>query len=159
VLGGERFTAVFSSALARAREGAAIACGDRLEVNALAAFNEVDFGHWEGLTREEIAARDPENYCRWQESRGLFHYPGGESRAEFHARVVGGLRQVLERHRGGHLLLVVHRGVIASILSELLDLDHERRIALHIDLGSLHAVAANRAGWHAEVLNRIDHLR
>lgn len=158
VLIGQRFTGVFSSMLSRSREGAEIACAGRFPVTPLAALNDVNFGEWEGLTREEIALRDPENYCRWQESKGLFHYPGGESRAEFHARVIAGVREVLDRHRRGHVLLVVHRGVIASILAELLGLDHQRRAALHIDLGSLHTVAANRTGWHAEVLNRIDHL-
>ena len=75
-LAGERFDAVFSSRLQRARRGAGLVARGGLEPTPVAAFDEVDFGRWEGWTREEIAARDPEDFRRWQQAPETFVYPG-----------------------------------------------------------------------------------
>jgi len=157
-LAHERFDALLSSRLLRSRHGAALVARRRLEPRSLAAFDEVDFGNWEGWTREEIAARDPENYRRWQEQAETFAYPGGEHRPAFHRRVAAGLGAVLADPPGRNLLVVVHRGVIAVILSELLHLTPGERRGLEIDLGSIHVVARRASAWDAESLNRVDHL-
>lgn len=157
-LANERFDALLSSRLLRSRHGAALVARQRLEPQPLAAFDEVDFGNWEGWTREEIAARDPENYRRWQEQAESFAYPGGEHRPAFYRRVADGLGGVLADPPGQNLLVVVHRGVIAIILAELLGLTPEVRRGLEIDLGSIHVVARCPSGWQAERLNRVDHL-
>lgn len=157
-LGGECFDAAFSSRLSRSRDGARIVTAGVCPVEAMAAFDEVDFGRWEGWTREEIAARDPEEFARWRAGDDSYRYPGGESRLIFGARVGGGLREILARHDGGHLLMVLHRGVIAMLLAELLGLDRERRLALGIDLASIHVVSARHGRWGADCLNRTDHL-
>ncbi len=155
-LAHERFDAVLSSRLRRSRDGAALVA--RLDPVAYAGFDEVHFGRWEGWTREEIAARDPENYGRWQRQPEAFTYPGGECRQSFHRRVAAGLSQVLADPPGPNLLMVMHRGVIAVILTELLGLAPAERRRLAIDLGSIHIVAQRADGWQSEVLNRIDHL-
>ena len=155
---GERFDALYSSRLSRSREGARLVAGDRLAAVPVAAFDEVDFGRWEGWTREEIAARDAAQYRRWQEAPEEFVYPEGECRQAFRRRVVAGLTELLATATGANHLLVVHRGVIAIILAELLQLAPDQRRHLEIDLGSIHVVARHGAGWTAEHLNRVDHL-
>ena len=159
-LAGERFDAVLSSRLIRSREGASIVTADRLAVRPIAAFDEVNFGRWEGWTREEIAERDPEEYARWQAAiaSGVFQYPEGESRAAFDQRVRAGLAEVLADAGPGHLLMVLHRGVIAGILTELLRLTPALRAGLDIALGSIHVVARGANIWQLHVDNRIDHL-
>jgi broad specificity phosphatase PhoE len=157
-LAREDFDAVLSSRLHRARRGAALVAGRRLIPQPLAAFDEVNFGAWEGWTLEEIAARDPDNYRRWRAEPETFAYPGGECRQAFHRRVAAGVSALLADPPGRHLLLVVHRGVIAVILAELLALPAAVRRALAIDLGSIHVVARHDGGWRPEVLNRTDHL-
>ena len=155
-LAHERFDAVLSSRLQRARRGAALLtpCASR----PVAEFDEVHFGRWEGWTHDEIAARDPDNYRRWQSDPESFVYPDGECRQSFYRRVADGLGELLAAPPGDNLLLVVHRGVIAVILAELLGLAPTARRRLAIDLGSIHVVARRGGGWQAEVLNRIDHL-
>lgn len=157
-LARERFDAVLSSRLQRSRDGAALVAGHRFAPRPLAAFDEVDFGDWEGWTREEIAARDPENYRRWQTQPEDFVYPGGECRQTFHRRVAAGVADLLADPPGGSILVVVHRGVIAVALTELLRLSPTARRGLEIDLGSIHVVTRSAEAWEAEVLNCVDHL-
>jgi broad specificity phosphatase PhoE len=152
-LAGERFDAVYSSRLARARRGAALVAGRA--PTPIAAFDEVDFGRWEGLTRAEIAARDPDAYARWQAAPECFVYPDGECRRAFHARVAAGLADLLAAPAGARLLLVVHRGVIAVALAELLRLAPAERRALDIALGSIHVLARAGDGWRAERMNAV----
>jgi len=158
-LAAERFDAVLCSRLCRSRDGAALVARAGHTPQPIAAFDEVDFGHWEGWTREEIAARDPEHYRRWQRAPENFVYPGGECRQRFRRRVADGMAGLLADAPGDNLLIVVHRGVIAVILAELLGLSPRERRALAIDLGSIHVVARRAAGWRAECLNRVDHLQ
>jgi len=155
-LADERFDAVLSSRLQRARRGAALVA--RREPSPVAEFDEVDFGRWEGWTRDEIAARDPDNYRRWQDDPERFVYPDGECRQSFYRRVAEALDGLVASPPGVNLLLVVHRGVIAVILAELLALAPHARRRLAIDLGSIHVVERRGAGWQAAVLNRVDHL-
>ncbi len=154
-LAGERFAAVFSSGLCRSREAAEMIASDGVQVIAIAEFNEVCFGRWEGWTREEIIARDAEHYRLWQQSDESFCYPEGESRSAFRERVVAGMAHVLPMQSGGNILLVVHKGVIAVILAELLRLAPTDRKALGIELGSIHEIAREGDGWRALYLNRM----
>lgn len=157
-LAGEVFDAVFSSRLRRSREAAALIADGRAAVTAMAEFDEVNFGRWEGWTREEIAARDPEQYRAWQQNGGDFSYPDGESRPAFGARVARGLSLVFNDHRPENALMVLHRGVIGNILAELLQLPPAARARLAIDLASIHVVRIQNGCWGAEALNRVDHL-
>jgi broad specificity phosphatase PhoE len=80
-------------------------------------FAEIDFGAFEGLTRAEIAAHDPEWFAAY-EARRHTCYPGGETLGGFAARVRAGLARTLGT--GGDVLVVAHRGVIRHIADELL---------------------------------------
>ena len=155
-LNGETFAAVYASELSRAVEAAAIISGPR--VVRIAGFNEIDFGRWEGLTAQEIERRDPQDYARWMANRGDFTYPGGESTAGLRERVVPALRDVLATAPSGNLLFVVHKGVIRSILAELLSLDDAQRRGITVALASIHVINGGNARWRAEVLDRTDHL-
>ncbi len=53
------------------RDAAAIATDDRLR--------EISWGDWDGLTFEEIEARDPGELARRRDGRGDQRPPGGES--------------------------------------------------------------------------------
>jgi broad specificity phosphatase PhoE len=79
---------------------------------------EIHFGEWEGLTREEIAARAPALFEDWQAGKEGFEYPGGEARASFQARIAGVVERLLagpDRFVGG----VLHKGVIREIARQL----------------------------------------
>ena len=156
-LDGRPFAAVYASTLSRAVEAARIVGGTDA-VRCLPGFDEIHFGDWEGLTAAEIRDRDPDHFARWQQHAGDFQFPGGESTAGFRDRVVRTLHAVLAEAPAGDLLFVVHKGVIRSVLVELLQLDEPARQALRVELASIHAVKRRAGGWQALVLDRTDHV-
>ena len=87
----ECFDLVVASALRRSWQAAAIVAAGA-PVRLEHGFNEIDFGRWEGLTKEEIEASDPVPYADWQAKVEDFEFPGGETRADFRARVEQGPR-------------------------------------------------------------------
>lgn len=117
-LSREVFDLVVASPLRRSWEAAWIVAGGapvRLESD----FREIDFGRWEGMTRQEIEAADPVLYAEWQARAAGFAFPGGEPREQFRARVLRGLER-LEGSGAAGVLLVVHKGPIRTIGEQLL---------------------------------------
>lgn len=116
-LGREVFGTVAASPLRRSWQSAWIASRGT-SVSLVPEFREVDFGRWEGMTREEIQASDPILYEDWQKGGEGFEYPGGEARADFRARVLVGLDK-LQAGDARSALLVLHKGVIRVIAESL----------------------------------------
>lgn len=116
-LAREVFDLVVASPLARAWQSARILSGGapvRLEGD----FREIDFGRWEGLTKEEIELADPVLYREWQARVAGFEFPGGEARADFRARVLRGLES-LEQSGARSALVVAHKGVVRTVVEKL----------------------------------------
>ena len=111
---GETFETVWASSLRRAWESAQIIAPSqpiRLEFD----FREIDFGRWEGLTREEIAVADPKLHADWQNKKRDFEFPDGETRADFRARIRRGLEK-LRATEASSALVVAHKGVVRTLL-------------------------------------------
>jgi broad specificity phosphatase PhoE len=172
--GASGFAPVFTSPLVRATEAARIIAGRDAAAIAIEEFAEVDFGLFEGLTGEEIAARYPEEFRRWNANRlgPDFVYPEGESRAEFVARVTRGTTKMLALWQalwqdaraggrsGSNALIVAHRGVIRAVVRQLTGV-----LELHIDLGSIHVLEHEPGSadlrtvrWRPIALDLTEHL-
>ena len=154
-LGCAPFAQIFASPLSRAQESARIIAGAMAEVITIAEFSEVDFGAFEGLTAEEIAARYPAEYARWNRDRiaATWTFPGGESRAEFTARVARGVDRMMAQRMAGDTLVVAHRGVIRAMTRMLAAAEPI------IELGSIQVLRSNGADkWEPELLDFTAHL-
>ncbi len=98
------------SPLGRARQTAGIIAeamgipAERFAVNLLV--REVTWGDWNGLTREEIIAADPEHWQRFREQHWTVAAPGGESWVEMSERA----RQWLEQVKALETVLLVSHG-------------------------------------------------
>jgi broad specificity phosphatase PhoE len=110
---------VVTSPARRARETAgALGLGEPLVDDA---FREVDFGDWEGLTQDEVAARDPEGFASF--ARGdIAGFPGGETIAAARDRAV----DAVDRHRADRLVVVTHATLVRALVAGLLGLPVER---------------------------------
>src|SRR5262245_57202743 len=119
--------AVYASPLERARMTAEIiAKPHRLEVTTRAAFREMSFGPWEGLTRAEVAVAFPDLYRTWGSTPHLVVLPGGETLAEVHARVQEGLGELRGEREGQTVVLVTHGVVIRMLVLHALGLGPDR---------------------------------
>jgi broad specificity phosphatase PhoE len=149
------FARVFSSPLVRASEGARIVAGHSAPIVTIDEFAEVHFGLFEGLTADEIRDRYPDEFTRWNTDRlaPTYTYPAGESRAAFADRVERGLERMLSlwTPRDDDAPLIAHRGVIRAIVRKLTNREPV------VELGSIHILRFD-GGWHAEMLDLIDHL-
>ena len=143
-LAGIRPVAIVHSPLQRARESAEILqVGLKLSEELLEedeGLTEVFFGDIEGMTAGEIAVAMPEWFESWQAGRSE-GFPGGETNADFAARVRQAFQALVERHPQGDLLAVAHRGVLRWGMQHLLGPGETRDLI--VDLGSLTVLRAS----------------
>jgi broad specificity phosphatase PhoE len=119
--------AVVASPLERARVSAEIVARPLgHEVVLEPRFAEMAFGAWEGLTREEVAARDPEGWTTWRTAPDRFAAPGGESVAAVAARVGAAIDALRAAREGQSVILVTHAVVTRLIILRALGLGPER---------------------------------
>ena len=114
--------AVYSSDLRRARDtAAAVADAQGLEVCELPELREVDVGSWSGLTRDEAAARFPQDYQLWL--NGGPGWRDGETYGEMSDRVLDSVRDIATRRPGDRVLVVTHAGPIRAIHAAAIGVD------------------------------------
>ena len=110
---GEGIDAIYSSDLQRAADTArAIGRAAGVPVQLDVALRERHFGELEGLTHDEISTRWPEQARRWRGRDPDYGPQGGETLQDFHARCVGALTRLAQRHPGQTVVLVAHGGVL-----------------------------------------------
>ncbi len=109
--GFEQARAYCSPKLRALQTAACLGLADPIRDTRLA---EQSWGRWEGLTREEMRARDGEDaFDKAGASRGLaFRPPGGESTGEVHARLARFFADVAAR--GEDAIAVSHMGVLRA---------------------------------------------
>jgi 2,3-bisphosphoglycerate-dependent phosphoglycerate mutase len=112
-LSHERFDAVYASDLRRAADTARpVALQAGLPLHTDVALRERGFGEFEGLTWAEVEQQHPDASRRWRERDAGFGPPGGETLAAFYERAVHALAAIAARHRGQHVAIVTHGGVL-----------------------------------------------
>ena len=141
---------IVSSDLARAAQTAqalSVVTGRPVEFDK--RLRERSLGHWEGLTRDEVAQRYPQELAAWVAGRDVSSR-GGESR-----------EQVAERSRAAFFdlpdvdvaVVVTHSATALALTSDLLGLTQ----AVHIlgPLANCHwsEVCAEPAGWRLRAHN------
>jgi alpha-ribazole phosphatase/probable phosphoglycerate mutase len=112
---------IYTSPRQRAMESAApLAELKGMAVDTEAAFREIDFGLFEGLSYEEAEQRYPEVYAEWMAHPTRVRFPEGESYPEMRERVLSAGRVLRTRHEGETFVLVSHGGVNRTLLAEAL---------------------------------------
>lgn len=137
VMGRARLDFLYSSALVRARESAAIvARAVRKKPLPDARLNEIGFGNWEGKTAKQLWRQKDAAFRRW--CRGQWVSPtGGEKIADFGKRVSHSLQGILRRHRGKTVAVVAHGGTIKMMIMEALKLSYRSLWMMRVDPASI----------------------
>lgn len=124
---------VLSSPLSRCRafaEDIAVRHGLPLEFDE--RLMEIGFGTWEGCTAEELMRNDPEVLARFWDDPLNNMPPGAEPLARFRDRVDAAWQDMLARHRGRHVLVVCHAGVIRLCVARTLDMPLDRLFRIQV---------------------------
>jgi broad specificity phosphatase PhoE len=118
-------TVVVSSDLSRAAEtGATLTALLGVPLHLDERLREHGLGAWEGLTRDEVAARHPDQYADWVAGRPV-HGRGGEEVADVTRRALAALADLPAAETA---VVVTHAGTAGRLLEALLGLgvDHRR---------------------------------
>lgn len=111
-----------SSDAARARQTAEpIATVTGLQPRFDPRLRERSLGHWEGLTRDEVAERYPDEFADWLAGRDVSRR-GGESRAQVAARALAAFTELPEV---GTAVLVTHSATAMALCNALLGVDQQ----------------------------------
>jgi len=151
--------AVYSSDLLRSRRSAEIlAAPHGLRTEALPELREFAMGRWEGLTAEEIRARDPVAFEEWMADSGRFQFPEGEHLEQVAARAWRAFERIAATHAGARVAVVAHGGTTRAILCRALGIPLGRILALGQDYAGLSVLEAAPEGWRLRLLNHCEPL-
>jgi broad specificity phosphatase PhoE len=146
--------ALYSSDLARARRSGELLGASRgLVPVPVPALREMAMGRWEGLTAEEIRAREPEAFATWMSRVGEFPFPEGESVPDLVARAWPAFEKLVEAHAGAPFAIVAHGGTNRAILCRLLGLPLDRLLAFGQGYGALTVIERAHGRWSVCRLN------
>jgi alpha-ribazole phosphatase len=101
---------------------------------------EMSFGDWEGVSFDVVRARWPDLLKQFSRNPAAATPPNGESLQQLMDRVLPAWHDVVERHRGQHVLLVAHGGVNRVILGHVLAMDDTALTRLQVPYAGLSRV-------------------
>lgn len=158
-LATEKFDRIVASDLARAHETAKrIAAVNGHAIGVDARLRERNFGAGEGLSYEEVDRLYPGAFSRVRATDPDYRIPGGESRREFHERVVAGVEAIARRHAGETVVLVTHGGVLSTLYRHIHDIALEKAHSIAITNASYNSLAFDGSRWSVEKWNCTLHL-
>ncbi len=112
----QRFHAVYSSDLVRARETAeALAQREDHAVKPLPQLRERHYGIFQGITAAEAAERHPQAHAHYLARDLEYDFETGESLRAFAERVSEGVDWLVRHHAGQTIAAVSHSGVLDII--------------------------------------------
>lgn len=156
----ESWQAIYSSSLKRAINTARPLC-DAIGIPSQAreGLNEIAYGAWEGLSKEQVEEIYSDDYRSWLDDPSSHAPTAGELAtgvAQRALRVVEGIKQ---DHTGGRALVVSHKATIRIMLCSLLGIDvGQFRYRLGCPVGSVSIVEFTSHGPLLQVLADRTHL-
>ncbi|MEA2245746.1 MAG: hypothetical protein QOH46_275 [Solirubrobacteraceae bacterium] len=134
-LGGRRFALVLSSPLSRARETAELAgLGEEAQVRE--DLLEWDYGHYEGVTTQEIRATQPDWYL-WRDG-----VPGGETAEEVGTRCDRIIQELLSVD--GDVVVFAHGHVLRALSARWVEEPVSLGGRLYLSTGALSVLGFER---------------
>ncbi|HVB47144.1 MAG TPA: histidine phosphatase family protein [Burkholderiales bacterium] len=159
-LAGERFAALYSSDLARARQTAAPAARRlALPVRLEPALRERHYGAFESLTYVEVRERYPAEYARFKDKDPEFDFVSGESLRRFAERAVACVAELARRHAGESILVVTHGGVLEMAFRHATARGLSSPRDFELPNAGLNRIEAAPEGWRVLQWADVSHLQ
>jgi phosphoserine phosphatase len=152
----ETIHAVYSSDLKRARRTAEVISGHhKLPVMIETSIRELDHGHLEGLTFNEIKQNYGDFLARWRSEPAALQVPGGERLADVAERAWSGLTQIVRRHQASDTIVVVsHNFPIVGIVCRITGTHLNDYRNFHLDPCGMSRLHRNGDGsWQVTHIN------
>jgi broad specificity phosphatase PhoE len=131
----ETVHAVYSSDLQRARQTAELISQHHgLRVGIEEEIRELDHGHLEGLTFEQIKGQYGAFLSRWRSEPAELQVPGGERLIDVAERAWNGLSRIASRHvQEENIIVVSHNFPIVSIVCRITETHLNSYRNFHLD--------------------------
>jgi alpha-ribazole phosphatase len=147
-------TALYTSDLVRARRSGELLGAPAARPPILVpALREMAMGRWEGLTAEEIQAREPAAFATWMASVGEFPFPDGESVLDLAARAWPAFEALVTAHAGVTIAIVAHGGTNRMLLCRALGLPLGRLLSFGQGYAAMTILAHEAGRWSLRRLN------
>lgn len=147
--------AVYASDLGRCRLSAEIIARPHgLTPRVDSALREMAMGRWEGLTADEINAREPEAFKEWMARIEDFPFPDGESVRNLLARTWPAFERIVGAHAGERVAIVGHGGTNRVILCRALGLPLDRLLVFGQDYAALSLLEERTGRFVLHLLNQ-----
>ena len=131
---------------------------DASEIETVDGFREMDFGVFEGLTREEATGKYGEEFGAWEASISKAP-PEGESVSAAHRRVTRARLKLQDAHEGQTVLVVTHMTPIKSVMRQALASGPETFKHMFLDLASISVVEFYGELGVVRCFNDVAHFR
>jgi probable phosphoglycerate mutase len=152
--------AVYCSALRRSIQTAQPLCEALgLTAQVRPELNEIGYGKWEGLTKDEVNQRHHDDYVSWLADPAWYAPTGGELAVVIAQRGLQIIEELKQGFTDGNVLIVSHKATIRIILCSLLGIEVGRfRYRLGCPVGSLSIVEFAAQGPMLQTLADRSHL-
>lgn len=152
--------AIYSSSLRRSIATAQpLSDALTIEIQVRPGLNEIGYGKWEGLTKEEVSQRHHDDYVSWLADPTWYAPTGGELAVVIAQRGLQVIEEIKQGFSDGNVLVVSHKATIRIILCSLLGIEVGRfRYRLACPVGSLSVVEFTPQGPLLQTLADRSHL-
>ena len=152
--------AVYSSSLRRTITTAQPLCDAvGIDLQKRAELNEIAYGKWEGLTKDQVSKQHHDEYISWLADPAWHAPTGGESAIVIGRRGLQVIEEIQKQFTAGNVLIVSHKATIRIVLCSVLGIDVGRfRYRLACPVGSVSIVEFTSNGPMLKVLADRSHL-
>lgn len=159
VLAQEKFDAIYSSDLSRARQTAA-PTADLLAMQVAIdpALRERHYGIFERLTYAEVKEKFPEDYARFHARDPDYAFRTGESLKDFSARSIAVVSKIARECEGKSILVFTHGGVLDYLYRFITGLSLSAERDFGIPNAGLNRVELAGDRWHIRAWADVAHL-
>jgi broad specificity phosphatase PhoE len=154
------FDVLYSSDLGRAIHTAEIIgaiCRKPVHLNS--DLRERHMGVFQGLTREEINERYPDQMAAYERTGFLDVIPDGESAQERTDRSVRVLTEIASRHAEQTVVVVTHGGFLTGFLGFVLGIPFSNGRRFKKENAGFNAFEYVEPNWYLQTWNDVSHLR
>ncbi len=109
----------------------------QLPLTVFPEISEINFGHWEGKTADEIEQAEPGALERFYSDPDEYAPANGENFNAFSERISSAWHKLCDDNRGRRPLVITHAGMIRMVFSQVLEISIVNSFRIQVNHASL----------------------